>query len=61
MNNSAILLILCASQERVRLEEERLKVEEMKKRCEELEKQILTHPEDLREQMLLQLQQVTNS
>lgn len=49
--------LACRQKERVRLENERLKLEEMKRRCEELEKQIPTQPEDLREQMLLQLQQ----
>lgn len=44
----------------MQLEKERLKVEEMKSRCDELEKQIPTQPEDLREQMLLQLKKVTN-
>ncbi|KAA0702587.1 Pleckstrin -like proteiny-like domain family B member 3 [Triplophysa tibetana] len=47
--------LACRQKERVQLEEERLKVEEMKSRCDELEKQIPTQPEDLREQMLLQL------
>ncbi|XP_056619521.1 pleckstrin homology-like domain family B member 3 isoform X2 [Triplophysa dalaica] len=47
--------LACRQKERVQLEKERLKVEEMKSRCDELEKQIPTQPEDLREQMLLQL------
>ncbi|XP_057196565.1 pleckstrin homology-like domain family B member 3 isoform X1 [Triplophysa rosa] len=49
--------LACRQKERVQLEQERLKVEEMKSRCEELEKHIPTQPEDLREQMVLQLKQ----
>ncbi|XP_065126626.1 uncharacterized protein [Paramisgurnus dabryanus] len=46
-----------ACRQKERLEEERLRMEEIKRRCEELEKQIPTQPEDLREQMMVQLQQ----
>ena len=46
-------------QERERLEEERRRVEALKTRCEEKEKLIPGQPESQREQLKLQLQQVS--
>ena len=43
------------------MEEERERVEELKRRCEEQERLIPSQPESQREQLLLQLQQVTQA
>lgn len=46
-------------QERDNLEAERRRVEDLKTRCEEKEKLIPSQPESQREQLAVQLQQVT--
>lgn len=46
-------------QERESLEKERSRLEELKRSCEEKEKLIPTQPESQREQLRLQLQQVS--
>lgn len=53
------LLIMSNLQERQSLEEERHRVEALKRRCEEKEKLIPSQPESQREQLTLQLQQVS--
>lgn len=47
-------------QERESLEEERRRVEELRRRCEEKERLIPSQPESQREQLTLQLQQVSD-